>query len=244
MAQVLLVASGAGGAGKTTVTVFLGRSLAELGKRVLLVEMAAGLRSLDMALGLEGTTVYDLADLLLGRCPPDKAVSPVPRAPGLGLVSAPGDPAFVPGQREYEAFARWARTQYDFVLIDAPSHLAPGFVVPAAVSNGALLVAVPQPASVRGGATFSGLLRQMGVTRQRLLINRVPGQLTVRQGLGDLDDVIDGVGAQLLGVVPAQREVADAMVLGKPLATEALAARAFANIAQRLCGHQAELAVQ
>ena len=88
-AQCIMVCSGKGGTGKSTVSVLLGACLARLGRKVLLIELDSGLRSVDIIAGVYGRTVYDIEDVLCGRCEGAKAVVPSPLYPGLSVISAP-----------------------------------------------------------------------------------------------------------------------------------------------------------
>ena len=88
-ANVIMVASGKGGTGKSTVAVLLGAELAARGRRVLLVELDSGLRSVDYIAGVYGKTVYDVEDVLNGRCEAGKAVVESPVYRNLYVISAP-----------------------------------------------------------------------------------------------------------------------------------------------------------
>ena len=74
MGTVALITSGKGGAGKTTITVNLGATLAQKGARVVLVDFNMGLRNLDIYLGMEDTCLFDLGDVLTGVCKVEKAL--------------------------------------------------------------------------------------------------------------------------------------------------------------------------
>ena len=67
-AQTIMICSGKGGTGKSTVSVLLGAQLGAWSRRVLLIELDSGLRSVDMIAGVYGKTVYDIEDVLCGRC--------------------------------------------------------------------------------------------------------------------------------------------------------------------------------
>ena len=98
-AQCVMICSGKGGTGKSTVSVLLGAGLVRLGRKVLLVELDSGLRSVDIIAGVYGRTVYDIEDVLCGRCEPAKAIVPSPLYAGLSVISAPyegGEVAAVP----------------------------------------------------------------------------------------------------------------------------------------------------
>ncbi len=100
-AQCIMVCSGKGGTGKSTVSVLLGACLARLGRKTLLVELDSGLRSVDIIAGVYGRTVYDIEDVLCGRCEGAKAVVPSPLYPGC--------PSSAPRMRA----ARWRRPRWD-----------------------------------------------------------------------------------------------------------------------------------
>ena len=124
MARKIVIASGKGGAGKSSLAAGLGGALAGMGKHILLIDCDIGLRSLDLILGCAENTVYDWADVLLGRCAPEKAPLSVG---GLHLLAAPlrDTPAFTPGAMhsltaQYDAF-------FDDILIDAPAGIERGF---------------------------------------------------------------------------------------------------------------------
>ena len=76
MGTITVVTSGKGGAGKSTVSAGLGCALADMGHKVLLLDGDAGLRSLDLMLGVSSSAVYDMADVFEGRCEPVRAIYP------------------------------------------------------------------------------------------------------------------------------------------------------------------------
>lgn len=67
-ANVITITSGKGGVGKTTTTANLAVALASLGDKVVCIDRDIGLRNLDIVLGLENRIVYDLVDIIEGRC--------------------------------------------------------------------------------------------------------------------------------------------------------------------------------
>ena len=76
MGEVITFTSGKGGVGKTTTTANVGAGLSLLDKKVVLVDTDIGLRNLDVVMGLENRILYNLVDVLTGRCAdPGQAVS-------------------------------------------------------------------------------------------------------------------------------------------------------------------------
>ena len=142
-AQCIMLCSGKGGTGKSTVSVLLGAALARLGRKVLLVELDSGLRSVDIIAGVYGRTVYDIEDVLCGRCEAGKAIVPSPLYPGLSVISAPyegGDVEAAPLGRLLMA----VRPYFDFVLLDTAAGMGSPFTAAVSVADKALLVLTPR----------------------------------------------------------------------------------------------------
>ena len=138
-AQCIMVCSGKGGTGKSTVSVLLGACLARLGRKTLLVELDSGLRSVDIIAGVYGRTVYDIEDVLCGRCEGAKAVVPSPLYPGLSVISAP----YEGGAVEAAPLGRLLtamRPYFDFILLDTAAGMGAPFTAASTVADKALLV--------------------------------------------------------------------------------------------------------
>lgn len=89
MGKVIVVASGKGGTGKTTLTANLGAALAMREKSVVVVDMDMGLRNLDVALSLESSIVYDIADVIEESCTLDDALIKHRSFDSLFFIPAP-----------------------------------------------------------------------------------------------------------------------------------------------------------
>lgn len=245
MAQIVVVTSGKGGVGKSSVCVMTGLALARMGKRVLLLEMDSGLRGLDIMLGVEDQTVFDLADVLEGRCEPIKAMTRPQLVQKLALIPAPYDPVFTPDKKDLIRLTKGLSHYFDFVLVDTPAGLGANFEVCVQVADRALLVVTPDPICVRDAGRVADLLYERGLENVGLLINKVGlNQTRSRRILPDLDVVIDSTGVQLLGVIPYEEKVHRGLATGSDLGQGMLAGRAFQNIAARLCGQYVDLAVE
>ena len=127
MGKVVSVTSGKGGTGKTSITGGIAASLAQMGRRVLCIDMDIGLRNLDITLGLNDRALMDFSDVALGRCPLSRAAVEHPEVKGLALLTAPLTlPASLTADK-VRALLDTARTVYDYVLIDSPAGLGGGF---------------------------------------------------------------------------------------------------------------------
>ena len=243
MSNVIVITSGKGGTGKTSLTAGVGSCLAALGKQVLCIDMDVGLRNLDLSLGLSDRALMDFTDVLCGRCTLERAAVPHPVVHGLNLLTAPVTLPRQPLSRAaMQELLRQARERYDFILMDSPAGFGKGFRIGAAAAELALLVVTPDPVCVRDGYLASVALEQRGIKGQRLLINRVRQQY-VKSELPDLDTVIDQTGVQLIGVVPEDIWVMKAAARGVPLPSGSKALPAYQNIAKRLLGQYCPLAV-
>jgi septum site-determining protein MinD len=251
MSRIIVVTSGKGGVGKTTVTANLGMTLAKMGYKVALVDGDFGLRNLDLLLGLENRVVYTAVEVLAGECRLDQALVRDKRQPGLVLLPATQN-------RKAEMITpnhmKWMigelAPQFDFVLIDSPAGIEMGFKNAIAAAQEALIVTTPEISAVRDADRVVGLLEASNVTPARLIVNRLRPSMVEASEMMSVEDVSEILAVQLIGVVPEDERVITSTNRGEPLVLEAnstsRAAQAFDNIAHRLCGEKTpylELAV-
>ena len=127
MGTVVSITSGKGGTGKTSITGGVAASLALMGRTVLCIDMDIGLRNLDISLGLNDRALMDFSDVALGRCPLARAAVAHPALKGLSLLTSPMTMPASLTPEKVRALLDTARTMYDYVLIDSPAGLGPGF---------------------------------------------------------------------------------------------------------------------
>ena len=237
MGTVITVTSGKGGTGKTSVTGGVASCLARLGKSVLCIDMDIGLRNLDISLGLSDRALMDFADVALGNCPLARAAVSHPDLPGLFLLTAPMRlPREITPER-IRALLRTARDRYDYVMIDSPAGLGPGFQLAVCGADRALVVATNDASSLRDAQRT---VEELSNLRQvHLVMNRIQPKL-LRQLRTTIDDAMDAAGLPLIGVIPEDRRVILAANMGRPLILEGRrgAANACLNIAKRIEGHR------
>ena len=241
-ATVTMIASGKGGTGKSTVAVFLAGQLAATGRPTLLVELDSGLRRVDIISGVYGRTVYDIEDVLSGACEGSKAVVKSPFADGLSIISAPVSGGMVQ-TAALQHFCSRMKPFFEEIVIDTAAGLEAPFQAAAAVSDRAVLVINPDPVCVRDGRVVSDLLYDGGLTRQRLVINRLQPERLRRFGIPDLDWCIDQVAVRLLGVVPESDAIALCGATGAPLPAASREAEIFRRMARRLNGDECPLVI-
>lgn len=203
MCEVIVVASGKGGTGKTTVCAGLGVALAKQNKRVLIMDCDSGMRGIDMVLGVADKLVYDLSDVISGSCEMADALYRVEDGLQLYCIAAPlyADDEVSPSL--VKRFVEKARGEFDFILIDSPAGTGSGFVAAASAADRALVVVNAEPISVRGGKNIVHLLRELKIDNARLVINRFDRERFFRMGLyRDLDEIIDEIGIRLIALIP------------------------------------------
>ena len=243
MGIATVITSGKGGVGKSTLAVGLGRALAQRGRRVLLVDCDAGLRSLDRMTGTEENLVFDMADVVFARCSPAEAIYPCGGTEGLFLLPAPslGEDLIRPGVMK--KLVPLLKGYFDHVLLDSPAGVGSGFRSAAAGADKARVVWSPAPVCVRSASVARELLGRLSVPEARLVINRFNGDLFRETGAyGSLDGVIDGAGIRLLGVVPEDFSLAAAFLRGKGARENSPGMRALCRIAGRIEGEAIPIA--
>lgn len=241
MGEVIVITSGKGGTGKTTLTAGLGAALARLGRRVLCIDCDVGLRNLDLSLGMADAALMDFSDVLAGRCPLARAAAVHPKVEKLFLLTAPLSlPEELAREGPFQGLLDQARQQYDSVLIDSPAGLGPGFRLAVSGADRAVVVTLSDPASLRDAQRV--VLQLSRLERVQLVVNRVQGSLLRRLGT-TIDDAMDAAGLPLLGLVPEDVQVV--LAAGNGQLVQELGRRgagtAFRNIALRLTGQETPL---
>ncbi len=237
MAQIILVASGKGGSGKSSFVTGVGGALTALGKKVLVVDCDIGLRSLDIMLDVTEKVVFDWGDLLLERCNAEQAVI----KGDIDLLAAPR--SFC-DELTPEATAKLFKSfaeDYDYILLDSPAGIDRGFSLAASAADRAVVVSTPDNVCVRSCSRAFDELRRMGKEDVRLVINMFEVKPVCKRKLLNIDQCIDETGVQLLGVVPRDYNISFSTVTGKQPPSDSPATLAFSRIARRITGQRIPL---
>lgn len=237
MSEIYTVTSGKGGVGKSTFSAGLSCAFAAAGKSVLLVDMDAGLRCLDLMLGVSARLVFDISDVLLGK-PLEDAVCAVEGFKKLDLLAAPADEGMI-DTFSFASFAAEVAGLYDIVIFDFPAGV--DFKLCAAMPSGTthLVVVTPDVVCIRDAAGICERICAFS-DNVRMVLNRFDIRL-IKSGIyKNIDDTIDRTGIQLIGIIPYAQELMVAAAKGKPL-KRGRAARAFSRISKRLQGENVRL---
>jgi septum site-determining protein MinD len=240
-AKVITIASGKGGVGKTTSVANIGVALAARGQKVTCIDGDIGLRNLDVVLGLENRIVYDLVDVIEGRCRLRQAMIRDKQLPELYLIPAAQtrDKTAV-SPSDMVRLCDELRPEVDWILIDSPAGIERGFKNAIAAADRVLVMTNPEISAVRDADRVIGLLEAEGKGPAALIINRLNPAMVRRGDMLSVDDVLDLLAIELIGIVPEDEYVIVASNKGLPLALDGRnkAGKAFQNIAQRLMGEK------
>ena len=244
-ARIILICSGKGGVGKTTLTANLGIALARLGERTVVLDADFGLRNLDLLLGLENRIVYTAQEVLAETCRLEQALVKHKQEPNLALLPA-GNPRMLEWltPEDMQRIVAMVAERADFVLIDCPAGIEDGFKNAAAAAREAIVITTPEVSAVRDADRVIGLLNTRGVAPVQLVLNRVRPRMMASQEMLGVEDVTDILALPLVGLVVEDEQVIVSTNRGEPLTLNGNgsgAALAYQNIARRLRGEEIPL---
>ncbi len=238
MLKVILVASGKGGTGKTSVTANVAAALSEKGHKTLVIDADSGLRNLDITLGMSDSVVFSFSDVAQDIVTLEQAAAKHSILNNLYLLTAPVVLPKLNENQIYGIIEQAKELSFEYVIIDGPAGLADEVKLFALVATQSIVVTMADKASIRGAERVARLLENENIMRIRIVVNRVRPSL-IRQGImGNIDDIMDEIGLPLLGVVPEDENVIACGTNGKCLikSKKGGAVTAFCNIAQRIDG--------
>ncbi len=204
MARIIVVTSGKGGVGKTTVTAGLGRALAAKGKRVVLMDADLGLNNLDVVMGVETQVVYDILDVVENRCRPRQAL--VEDSVMAGLYILPGasyDDGGKIGGQNLRAIIHSLSSSFDYIFIDCPAGIDVGFHRAVAAADEALVVTTPHVSALRDADKVVAIVKSYGITA-RLIVNRVRGDMVLEREQLRCDDIAAMLQIPPVGLLPEE----------------------------------------
>jgi septum site-determining protein MinD len=241
--KVIVIASGKGGTGKTSFTAGVGLALAEIGKKVLVIDGDSGLRNLDIVLGLSDRLVFSFADVVEGIAPLKRAAVQQPDTPNLSLLTAPSS---MPALRTAQMSVLRDQAEqmgFEYMLIDGPAGLAEELRLFCWIATQGVVITTPDYSSIRGAERVARLLEEENIGRVRMVVNRIRPKL-IRFGMAsNVDDAMDAAGLPLLGLVPEDEDIIACGNSGRSILKVKRngSAQAFRNIARRLEGERLTL---
>ena len=238
--RVIVITSGKGGVGKTTTNANIGTALAKTGKKVVMIDTDLGLRNLDLLLGLENRIVYTIVDVVEERCKLKQALVKDKKNPNLCLLAAAQtrDKTAVT-EEQLKDICEELKKDFDFILVDCPAGIEQGFQNAVAGASEAIVVTTPEMSAVRDADRIIGLLEaREEIKSYRLLLNRVRPNMIKSNDMMSVDDVVEILSAQLIGIIPEDTGIITSTNKGEPIVNDekSLAGQAYRNVAKRIIG--------
>lgn len=234
MARKIVLTSGKGGVGKTTVCANLGINLAKLGFRVVIIDVDIGLNNLDVVMGIEDRVVFDITDVVMGKCRAkqalvqDKKVSSLyimPSAHAYNKVNILGE--------HIKNVLSMLDASFDYILIDCPAGVEAGFHRAVFPANEALIVVTPHISSIRDANKVVNLLDEYNIESKGLIINRMRGDLLLDGQLLNIENIVKALNLPLLGVIPEDDEIGSSCSVGGRMQSGE-SARAFTLLSENI----------
>lgn len=246
MGEVIVITSGKGGVGKTTTTANLGSSLAVEGKKVVLIDTDIGLRNLDVVMGLENRIVYDIVDYVEEKCKLRQALIKDKRFDELYLLPAAQtrDKSAVNEEQMIE-LTNQLRDEFDYILVDCPAGIEQGFKNAIAGADRAIVVTTAEISAIRDADRIIGLLESSEIRNPELVINKIRPDMVRKGEMMDVDDIVDLLSIDLIGVVPDDEYIITQTNKGEPVIQnkKAPSGKAYIEIAKRVMGENVDISM-
>ncbi|HHD83756.1 MAG TPA: septum site-determining protein MinD [Campylobacteraceae bacterium] len=248
MGEVITVTSGKGGVGKSTLSANLAVGLAQTGKKVVAVDFDIGLRNLDMILGLENRIVYDVVDVMEGRCNLSQALINDKRAKNLYFLPASQtSDKNVLDRDKVAKLLDELKKEFDMILLDSPAGIESGFEHSIFMADRAIIVSTPDVSAVRDADRVIGIIDAKSEkakageeVQKHVVINRIKQEMVDRGNMLSVEDVLSILALPLIGIVPEDENIITATNEGEPIyyKENAPASQAYKNIARRVLGEE------
>lgn len=208
MARSIVITSGKGGVGKSTITALLGKKLAKLGKRVVLIDADLGLKNLDVILNVENRVIYDLEDVIKGRTSLNKALIQDKEFNNLFLLPASLKIDILKFNHEYfMTILNELNKDFDYILIDSPAGIERGFYNAIKGANEAIVVTTLDKSSIKDADKVIGILKGEQFINIKLIVNKISKKGIKNSYDLDINDVLRVLGIPFLGYMYEEQNI-------------------------------------
>ncbi len=242
MARKIVITSGKGGVGKTTICANLGVALAKQNRRVVLVDVDIGLNNLDVVIGIENKIVFDIVDVIEGKCRARQALVQDLDNPNLYIM--PSAHSYNKAQVTAENVKKVVDSLndfFDFVLIDCPAGIDEPFKRAVSSADEALIVVTPHLSSMRDADKVLLMLSNFRINDCSLVINRVRGDLVLEKEMMDSRKIAEILDVRLSGIIPEDDSISTLLGIGKTVNRTCESFRAFHLLARNILGEEDSL---
>lgn len=233
---MIIIASGKGGAGKTSLCAGISSYIAISGKKVLAIDCDVGLRNLDIVFAMTDRLVFSFKDVALGLVSLDKARVTHPKMENLHVLTSPMK---FDSLMDIDNLINQAQ-DYDYIIADMPAGTGEVIELFAKYANKAIIVTTPETVSIRGGTAVCELIENNNNCETYVAVNRIRKEFIKYGKAHNVDDVMDQMGLPLIGIIPEDEDVISCSNLGKNIiiVKDTGASVAYKNIARRLLGQK------
>lgn len=247
MGKSIVVTSGKGGVGKTTIVGNIGVGLASLGKSVALIDVDIGLRNLDLVLGLENRIVYNIMDVIEGNCKLSQALVKDKRFKD-SLVLLPAAQTRLKEEVKVEdlkLIVNELKKKFDYVILDSPAGIEHGFRMSTLSAEEAIVVTTPEITSIRDADRVIGLLESMEIFEPSLIINRVRVDMVKKGEMLHWNDIEEILSIKVIGIIPEDPYITISTNIGEPavLNENSIGGKELRNIVRRILGEEVPLVI-
>lgn len=208
MSEVIVITSGKGGVGKTTLTANIGSCLASKGYRCVLIDTDIGLRNLDVIMGLENRITYHLIDIIEGKCRVKQALIRDREYPDLFIIpSSQRNSITEITNEDFQAIITELKDDFDYILIDCPAGIEEGFKLATSYADKAIVVTTPDIASLRDADKVIHVLEYNHFKDISMVINKVIPELIYSGDMIGIEDIFDILQVPLIGMIPFSKTI-------------------------------------
>lgn len=240
--KVIAVSGGKGGVGKTNVSLNTAIALAQLGKKVLVLDADLGLANVDVMLGLR--VQRNLSHVLSGECELDDIIVEGPA--GIKIIPATsGTQSMVdltPSEHAglIRAFSDM-QTEFDVLIVDTAAGISDMVLSFCRASQDIMLVVCDEPTSITDCYALMKLLsRDHDIFKFKVVANMVRNPNEGQQLFEKLSKVSNrflDVGLELVGIVPFDENIRKSVRKQKAIVEafpESPASIGFKNLAKKI----------
>ncbi len=205
MARTILVTSGKGGVGKTTVCAGLGAALARMGQSVCLIDFDFGLNNLDLMLNIEDRVIYDANAVMAGRCKLKQALVADKTQNNLYFL-ATGRMTAAQIEGIGEILEKLSGV-FDFCIIDCAAGAGESFKAGLSACSEVLIVTNPSISSLRDAVKLRGLIAGEKAELIGCVVNRIRGDLVAAGKMINENQIEEQTGIKVRGVIPESDDI-------------------------------------
>jgi flagellar biosynthesis protein FlhG len=220
--KVISITSGKGGVGKTNISVNLGLSLSQKGKKVLIIDADLGLANVNVLFNLKvNKTINDLIegnstinDILIEG---PGGIKILPASSGIFSMSQIDDS----GQHILLSHLSSLSDLFDYILIDTGAGIGKNVLFFNSISHYVLIVVTPEPTSITDAYALIKVLNSRSkIKRFKIIVNQVVSSGEGKKIYGALYGVVSKfltVSLDYLGYIVADKYIQKSVLSQKPV---------------------------